>query len=138
MQEVGAFMFLGINAWSDIRRKEICLWTIPLFLAGEAGWLILGEGQSLWIFLGVIPGVVLLLFSILSEEALGRGDGLVAMVLGIYTGALEAVLTISLAFLAAGIYSGILWICKYKKNTDSIAFVPFLLIGYIGRCILCL
>ena len=74
--------FLGINTWTDIRKKEICFPVFCLFLVGGILWRIT-EG-SLWpdglISMGI--GIFAAIISALTGGEIGAGDGLLIIAMG--------------------------------------------------------
>ena len=74
--ELCMVVFLGINTWTDIRKKEICFPVFCLFLVGGILWRIT-EG-SLWpdglISMGI--GIFAAIISALTGGEIGAGDGL--------------------------------------------------------------
>lgn len=124
--------FLGINTWTDIRKKEICFPVFCLFLAGGILWRIT-EG-SLWpdglISMGI--GIFAAIISALTGGEIGAGDGLLIIAMGSVMTAGELIGILFAAFLLCGIYSGIQLLVLKKQRDIEIPFVPFLLAGYLG------
>lgn len=130
--ELCMVVFLGINTWTDIRKREICLPVFLLFLAGGILWRIkVGTVYPEGILsLGI--GVVAAIASVLSRGKVGMGDGLMIFAMGSVLNAGELIEILCLSFLLCGIYAGLqLGLLKKKRNTE-IPFVPFLLVGYLG------
>lgn len=65
------------------------------------------------------------------------GDALLMLVLGIYLGLEAALDVLLLALFLAAVWAGILLFVGKKGRNYAFPFVPFLLIGYMGRWILC-
>ena len=108
-------LYLGILAGMDVRKRQISLvLTGVLFLAG-IGWQILVE-QTSWLewLLSLLPGAGFLTLSYISREQVGYGDGLLLLTVGIWLG------------------FGLMR--KKIRKQDSIPLVPFLLLGFVGRC----
>ena len=122
--EICMMAFLGINTWTDIRKKEICFPVFCLFLAGGILWRIT-EG-SLWpnglISMGI--GIFAAIISALTGGEIGAMGSV--MTAGELIGILFA------ALLLCGIYSGIQLLVLKKQRDIEIPFVPFLLAGYLG------
>ena len=80
--EICMMAFLGINTWTDIRKKEICFPVFCLFLVGGILWRIT-EG-SLWpdglISMGI--GIFAAIISALTGGEIGAGDGLLIIAMG--------------------------------------------------------
>lgn len=130
MKEIVLGIWLGIQGGLDLKYKEIPLW-LAVFggIAGIVFCIIerrtLGE-----VVLSCLPGVIALIFSKLTKEVMGYGDGIVFLVMGIYL-SLERLLTIGmLAFMIAGVVALILLVMFRKKGNYRIPFLPFLTLAY--------
>lgn len=125
-------VLLGINTWTDIRKKEICLPVLFIFLTGGILWRI--RQGLLWpagiISMGI--GVFIILIALISGGMVGFGDGLLILTMGSVLRAGELAGILGGALLLCGIYSGIEYLILKKSRSEEIPFVPFLLIGYLG------
>ena len=125
-------VFLGINTWTDIRKREICLPVIGMFLAGGILWRI--AGGTFWmegIFsLGI--GVIATVIPVLSGGEIGFGDGLLILAMGAVMKPEELLGILCGAILLCGIYSGVQILVLKKQRGMEIPFAPFLLAGYLG------
>lgn len=133
MKDVWIFVMLGWNAWTDWKRREISLLSIGLMLAAAMGAYGIGKWEwnagQLWTLL---PGLLLLLLAGVTEGKVGRGDGLLVTVLGFYC-TLEELLIILLGALgSAGMYGAIQFVRNPRAGRREFAFVPFLLLGFMG------
>lgn len=129
--------FLGFNSWTDIRKRRISLLSIGIFALVGLAYQGLYKKQLSPVFLGLIPGFLLLTVSRISREALGMGDALLMLVLGIHLGLRDSIEVLLLALFLAAFWAGILMLICRKKGDYEFPFVPFLLLGYIGRILLC-
>jgi len=130
-------LFLGAGSVMDLRKREI-----PAgFLAGFAAagilvqlWAMLVEkemgGCAGWMA-GGAAGILLMGLARVTDQAIGYGDAWTAAVLGVWLGffALMEIFFLGL-FLAAG-YSAWLFLVKRAGRKYRIAFLPFLLAGYL-------
>lgn len=136
INEVFTLVFLGINSWFDMKKKEISLAAVGIF--GLLGLLIsLHDGGLSWDFLipaGISGGVIGL--SIVTGGAVGMGDGLVLMALAtmLRSGKFMAVLFMGL--LSCAVCSLVLLLVFRKGRDWEIPFIPFVLLGYVGGLIL--
>ena len=129
--------FLGINSWIDIQKKQISLVSVGFFMAVGILYECVVQNKNPDVFWGLLPGAVLLGVSKLSREALGMGDALLMLVLGIYLGLEAALDVLLLALFLAAVWAGILIVVGKKGRNYAFPFVPFWLIGYVGRWLLC-
>lgn len=131
------FLFLGIGSWLDLRTREL-----PLKFFGIFGFLALGcnvvwnyqKIQSL--LAGGAVGIFFLSLGWLTKEAIGYGDGLGILILGMFEGVKNVSLILFGAFLLGGIYGGYRMLTKKSKATDTLPFFPFLMLSYLGVWIL--
>jgi len=126
-------LFLALNALNDIRSRRIWLRTAWVFGVVGVIYVIYKGEMSLAAATGaLLPGAVFLIIGKITNEAVGYGDGIVIIVMGIYLGLWATVSSIMLALLLSALWAIVLTIFCKKKKEDSFAFLPFLLLGYIG------
>lgn len=134
MREVFTFVFLGINAWTDWRKKQISLAAAGIY--GGFG-LIWSFWQGKWgwgMLLSVSVGFCFLLLSLLTDQAVGIGDGLLLTALGTVLEVEEMLFTVCIGLFAAAVWSLLLLTVWKKGRKAEIPFIPFLWIGYVGGC----
>jgi leader peptidase (prepilin peptidase)/N-methyltransferase len=130
MKEIVLGIWLVTQGGIDLKYKEIPLW-LAIF-GGVAGivFCILEKRMPGEILLACLPGVIALVFSKLSGEVMGYGDGIVFLVMGIYL-SLERLLAIGmLAFSIAGVAALVLFVIFRKNGNCRIPFLPFLSLAY--------
>ena len=129
---IGSWLIiLGIR---DAKNKEIPMWFATLggiIGLGFCFW----EGRSLEsMVLSCLPGVVALIFSKLTKEVMGYGDGIVLGILGLYL-PVKRLLSIGfIAFLLAGVVALVLLVVCQKNGSYRIPFLPFLGLAYGIDC----
>lgn len=131
---------LCVCSVEDMKEKEISLWKIVVYaviVSGYGLWefLFSGEKTTIWFFQGVmgsIPGMLLLLLGKLSGEAVGYGDGLLAVLIGISMGFWETMGILMTAFCAVFFAAGVIFIKNRKIKDKELPFAPFLLLGMAG------
>lgn len=132
MREIGLIIFYGLTAFDDIRTKQVRILEIIVF--GILGIIV----NVIWpvksvesIICGLLVGLVLYIFSILTKEKIGKGDCFIIMVSGLYLGFIDVLILIWISSFLALIY-GLIKIKKLKKDSSyEIPFVPFLLSGFL-------
>lgn len=111
----------------DILKKEVPI--VPN-LVGLAIFQIIMEPCSLWNHVwAIIPGVIIMIVSGIFTNSIGKGDGLVVMVIGSLLGINKVAEVIMRAFLLSGLFGIVYIISKKGGKKDQIPFVPFLLLG---------
>lgn len=79
---------------------------------------------------GGATGAVFLLASVVTQGAIGIGDGYILTVCGMVLGVYRIVLLIILALCFASVFGMFLWILKKAGRYTKIPFVPFVCAGY--------
>ena len=77
---------------------------------------------------GIGVGVLFLLVSKMTEEAIGYGDSVAIMILGGYLGFWKVVEVLAAAIFTSGVCSVIL---AFRGRVKTMPFFPFLTLGYI-------
>lgn len=136
MKEMYILVFLGINAWTDIRKREISL--ISVLAAGIAGivwsW---QDGRSLLqIGVPIVITLVFLMLSLATGGDFGMGDVWMILAFGMLAEAEEFIMDVCMGMLFAGVWSVILIVGMQKSKSTEIPFVPFLMAGYVGGLII--
>lgn len=80
---------------------------------------------------GCSVGLCLLGISVLTQEQIGAGDGLVVAALGLMTGAMKALTILSVASLLMAGVSIILIIIKKGTRKMKLPFLPAISVGYV-------
>ena len=74
--------FLGVNSIQDIRCRRVWLPSFPLFLAAGI-YLGIGQGRGASQLAAFLPGLFLLAAGKVTKGAIGIGDGLTVLMLGV-------------------------------------------------------
>ena len=138
-EQICILLFLVLNSWKDIEKKEISIWTVVVFSFGGIaaslyrGTLCTGNLASVGIGAGII------VFSLISRGKIGMGDGLLLMALGTVLPVKELFEIFGIGLFSCCIWGIILLVLprrgKKTSRKTEIPFVPFLLLGYIGGLI---
>ena len=131
------FLLLGMCSVSDARKKTMPAVLLIIFSVVVVGFALLDNGVSARFRAGgLFMGIMFLLISRCSREAIGYGDSWLILLLGIYLGYLRALGVLFVASVLAGVVSiFFLWKRGWKKKS-TLPFVPFLSISYLGAMIL--
>ena len=128
-------LLLSGNAICDLRRREISL----LYSAAFAGIGICmsvmhGRGPAELLY-SVIPGLVLMLFSVITRGDIGFGDGIVVFVMGLFLSWQETATVCGIGLMLSATGAGI-WFAIRRRRKDTLPFLPFLLAGYVTAMLL--
>ena len=124
----GALLFLAILSPEDIKEKQVSAKTVMIFgLLALVCRIAAGQdGMIKEMIFSLVPGMFLLILSVASKESIGLGDGMAAVVLGLWLGGYKTFLILCIAWILAG---GFALICLLRKQKEPIPFIPFLLLG---------
>ena len=123
---------LTYSAYTDLKKREIMMVPIYMcFLIGIFGMIFRDQviDDSL---LGLLPGMIMLLFALIFRGSIGEGDAYLFMAIGILTGPSCAIYTLILSSLFGAVYSIAGLILKRKNRKDTIPYAPFILSGFLG------
>lgn len=133
-------IMLAFCSVQDIREKEISLWKLQIY-----GFLILGiflsrffiQKNSLFSLLekgifGLIPDLLFLFLAKASKEAVGYGDGIILLFIGISIGFWQCLGVLFTALLGIFLAAAMILILAGRKKNVRIPFLPFLLTGMAG------
>ena len=127
------FSFLSICCWWDWRKKEIPLLCLLLMTVVVGIFSIACPEKLLWSRVGGgALGALFFLISKVTKEAIGYGDSLLILILGVHLGLSLVLQMLLLASLPAGVVSLFVLLKKRWNKSATIPFVPFLLVGYLG------
>ena len=124
-------IILGVICVFDIKRKKIPVYMlIILAAAGIISNFTVGEFDIEKRIIAMLPGMILLIVSMITKQQIGYGDDMIILIMGLYID-IDDILSIVLSsFLLSSIAAIILMTVFKKKKNFEMAFSPFLLIGY--------
>lgn len=132
LREILPFILLLQATYTDIKRREISVMVLLIFGFLSILCLVFGMRiNTLDFILGVMPGIVLAIISIITKGELGMGDAIVILVLGAYFGFVEICEILLFALLFSALFSILLLIFKRTSLKREYPFVPFLLGSFI-------
>lgn len=130
-QGFGVFVLLVVCSWQDIKYKKICVSWLLYFMLASIGYHLFFQQQSFFeICIGMIPGLLLLLLSVVSHGGIGEGDGILLLALGIDLGVEAAVQMLLCASAFAALYALFIYLYEKKSRNAQIPFVPFLFLAF--------
>ena len=136
MEKIAEISVLGIMAglsFADIRSRKIpttglILWGVLTAL--YQGWLVWrGELRIENVCLGAGVGIIFLVVSKITDEAIGYGDSVAITILGTYLGFWVILENLAGAFFLSALWS--IGQISIRKSKHSIPFIPFLTAGYL-------
>lgn len=130
--QIISLIFLGMNAVNDILKRQIVMWTIPVYsLIAISHMFFKGIYiENILVMLvcfGLFGGICAM-----TKGAFGFGDVLVISVLSLLQEYRQFVVIICLSFGMAAIYSAFVILFGKGCRKKEIPFIPFLFLGYVG------
>lgn len=124
--------FLAINAYTDFKKKKIyAVSVIGFIIIGVIIFIIKKDHEFFSLLGGLAIGLLVLIVSRLSSQAVGFGDGLIFLVTGVYLGFSRNLALLLYGLLICGVVSLVLVTFRKWKMKNEIPFVPFVFIAFI-------
>ena len=119
MKTIVITIFLILSTLIDLRKKEVNIsLCISVALVGLIYEIFISKTDILSIILGILPGIFLMLTSIVTNEEIGKGDATILSTIGIFLGLKKTILVLIYALFSTIIIGGILLLIR-KKNHKS-------------------
>lgn len=138
-------ILLLLNAIQDFKKKSlhngglllgagvvIALFVLDGICSGMIADVLLSNGSFPWMRLwGILPGICVLILSVVLRGSIGKGDGYLLCISGIALGLEQNVALLFYGLFLAGSTAMALLILRKAKRNTKLPFVPFLFAGYI-------
>lgn len=131
-KDVILWIFLAVNTVMDLKTRKINIVLCVIFGVFGIGVSLCSRDTD-WISVagGMAVGAYLLVFALLTREAVGIGDGFVVTAVGIRMGGGRILAVLMGGFILAAVF-GLIKVCAGKANGKSeLAFVPFFTLSYV-------
>lgn len=136
MVKIIVIAMLAIEAISDIRTQTVSLVRLIAFALLGITINYCKDYQSVWSVVGgLVVGLVLLGYALLSKGAMGVGDGVVFLCLGIFLGLSGNLRLLFFSLIVAAIAGGVYAIVTKKGIKAKIPFIPCILVAFIGMSV---
>lgn len=132
VKELCTVVFLAMNSWLDIRRREISLLLTMVYAGCGIIYSILQGRKIQNVLIPAGIGILFLAAGLISRGAIGAGDCWILLALGALLDTETYIRMLCIGFFLAAFWSGILLVIRRKSRKTEIPLVPFLLAGYIG------
>lgn len=132
VKELCTVVFLAMNSWLDIRRREISLLLTVVYAGCGIIYSILQGRKIQDVLIPAGIGILFLAAGLISRGAMGAGDCWILLALGALLDTETYIRMLCIGFFLAAFWSGILLVIRRKSRKTEIPLVPFLLAGYIG------
>ena len=132
VKELCTVVFLAMNSWLDIRRRELSLLLTVVYAGCGIIYSILQGRKIQDVLIPAGIGILFLAAGLISRGAIGAGDCWILLALGALLDTETYIRMLCIGFFLAAFWSGILLVIRRKSRKTEIPLVPFLLAGYIG------
>lgn len=126
--------FLGVNSIRDICCRRVWLQSFPFFLAAGV-WMGMGEDTGVLQLAAFLPGLFLLALGKATEGAIGSGDGLTVLMLGVCCSPGEVCEIVLGALLLGAVWAMILLTVKKKGRRQEFPWIPCLFLTCVIRMV---
>jgi len=126
------FLFVG-TLWdlkkNMVPKNYLVIWGIQsiIYFSFE----IIHGKSVLDIFIGLIPGIVAIVLSVITREQIGMGDGLILLSVGCFQSIKDILSMLFFSFVILTIISIFLLAIRRVGRKSQVPFVPFMLMGQI-------
>lgn len=125
-------IFLAVFTLYDIKNMQIPIIYVLLFALSVIGICIAdSDYNAVDIIVRVLPGVFLLLISFVTSQAVGYGDGLVMVLIGLLLDINMVTSLLLTALILSSVVSVLALISKKANRQTRLPFMPFLLIAWL-------
>lgn len=126
---VWSMLIILICTVTDIKDRNINIgFCVVNILSAAVIHIVMADG-FLVVCRGMILGVILIIVSLFSRGAIGRGDGLLLMTVGSITGLKLSIMIAAWAFISCTAVSLVAVVAGKLTMKSQIPFAPFILIG---------
>ena len=136
--KIAVVVLLVMASREDLRNKAISTWYL---VAGGVLSFLFGiceiatdRSDVANMLMGLIPGVLMILLTVVTISAIGVGDGLMMLAIGPVLGARAMSVAVMIAFLLSALCCVILLTFKKISVKGRLAFMPFLTAGVGVMC----
>lgn len=129
-------VILLVGSIYDCKYYKLPVWLLTCGMAGGVAGILYSffvEGNTLLdVLYCILPGIVSLLLSYITQEQIGQGDGVLLLAIGGCVGLEKTVWIVFAGLLGSFLISVFLIIFQKAKKNRRLAFVPFLFGGTVA------
>ena len=133
IRDVLVLVMLILCSISDLWRRGVYTWIlIAMSILLAPYCLFYCQSDLVSVLAGMGVGLVFLLVSHFSKEAIGYADSWLILLLGGYLGLQRVVTLLTIAFMLTGLVGLVGLTIQKLKRASTIPFIPFLTVAYLG------
>lgn len=125
-------VYLAINTISDIRKRKIRLGISLLFLIIGVLWQIWQRADKVELLLAMLPGICLIGLSVMTQQKIGFGDGVVIVVCGIYLGLGNTILLLMVSLMLSALTGVVMLLLKKASLHTELPWITFVFVSFLG------
>ncbi|SHO53859.1 prepilin peptidase [Anaerocolumna xylanovorans] len=133
LSEILMGLWLLLCGWQDFKEKKI---SAAILAAGgvvlAVFFAVTGELSVPSRLLGFVIGLLVLLLSKLIRGQIGLGDGIILCITGLCLGFRDNLNLLFYSLTLAAVVSLVLLVLKRAGKKDTIPFIPFVFLSYLG------
>lgn len=134
--DILVLVFLLWESIEDIKSQKISLIFVLMFgVLALAVKIFMYEVSLAEMFNDVLIGMFCLCMARITGQAIGYGDGVVLIILGIFVGIRKTVITLFIAFGLMMIVAMVMLIRKGFRYNATMPFIPCIFLAYLGGVI---
>lgn len=126
---VGLVMLGGLTV-IDLKNKRIPVIFPVIF--GCLGFVLRGGSMFFDTVMGMVPGAIVVIVSLISQGQIGMGDGILILFTGGVLGVAESVEVFILSLISVCLFSSIGLVLKKFSKKTVLPYVPFYFTAYLG------
>ena len=123
--------FLIMYSLQDLRKKQISEKGLIGFGIIGMIYAVVSKSQFFSILTGILPGCILLLFGWMTKQAIGYGDGILLLFMGLFLSGRDILVLLGMALCLSSFFVVVLFFIGKLKKRRTLPFVPFLGISWV-------
>ena len=129
--DIVVLVFLVLCTYFDLRSKQIPVRLVTVF-AFLVGLICFMERDFIsWDYLiRILPGLFFLIISFITKQALGYGDGVIIVLIGLLADVQIMITFVLIALLISAVTSIFILLFKKGNRETKLPFMPFLLVAW--------
>ena len=123
--------FLIMYSLQDLRKKQISEKGLIGFGIIGMIYAVVCKNHLFSILIGILPGCILLLFGRMTKQAIGYGDGILLLFMGLFLSGRDILALLGMALCLSSFFVVLLFFIGKLKKRMTLPFVPFLGISWV-------
>ncbi len=137
---IAAVAVMTVLSIYDIRSRRIPVAGFAILFIMSVLYRMATDGSNVYIpdlVWGIVPGLLMMGLSLVTEQKVGTGDGILILILGLGMGPVRCVYVLAGAMVLCCVFCGVLLLIHRAGRNTQIPFVPFITLGMGVMAIAC-